>query len=47
VTNQLALIIGVLLAVGIGADLITNDGAVLLFLERKFLDLVEWVVFWR
>jgi hypothetical protein len=47
VTNQLALVIGVLLAAGIGADLMANDGAVLLFLERKFLDLVEWVVFWR
>jgi hypothetical protein len=46
-TNLIALFIGVVLALAIGADLVANDGNALMFLARKFLDLVDWVVFWR
>jgi hypothetical protein len=46
-TNGIALGIGLVLAAGIGADLTLNDGAALMFTARKFLDLVEWVAFWR
>ncbi|NJS38314.1 MAG: hypothetical protein HC783_04070 [Rhodobacteraceae bacterium] len=46
-TNMIALFLGLFLLAGIGLDLLANDGAALLFLARKFLHLVEWVVFWR
>ncbi len=46
-TNQIALAIGLLLVVMIGTDLLVNDGAALMYTARKFLDLVDWVVFWR
>jgi hypothetical protein len=46
-TDRLALVIVLLVVVAIGADLLANDGAATMFVTRKFLDLVEWVAFWR
>ncbi len=46
-TNTIALFIGIILAAAIGLDLWANEGTALLFTARKFLDLVDWVVFWR
>jgi hypothetical protein len=46
-TNTIALGIGLALVAAIGADLLANDGAALMFTARKFLSLVEWVAFWR
>ncbi|WP_431299761.1 hypothetical protein [Tabrizicola sp. BL-A-41-H6] len=46
-TNTIALYLGAALTLAIGADILINDGVGLMFLVRKFLDLVEWVVFWR
>ncbi|MCU0829491.1 MAG: hypothetical protein MUE52_19430 [Tabrizicola sp.] len=46
-TNTVALIIGIVLLMGMATDYFANDGAALYFLTRKFLDLVEWVSFWR
>jgi hypothetical protein len=46
-TNSIALFLGICLALAIGADVLANDGAALVFLMRKFVDLVEWVAFWR
>lgn len=46
-TNMIALFLGLFLLAGIGLDLLANDAAALTFLARKFLGLVEWVVFWR
>ena len=46
-TNRIAVWIGlVLLALGI-ADFALNGGSAITFLVRKFLDLIEWVAFWR
>jgi hypothetical protein len=46
-TNRIAVWIGlVLLALGI-ADFALNGGSAVTFLVRKFLDLIEWVAFWR
>ena len=46
-TNRIALWIGlILLAAGI-ADFALNGGAATTFLMRKFLDMIEWVAFWR
>jgi hypothetical protein len=46
-TNTIALVLLILIAAAVGADLAANDGAALFFLTRKFLDLIEWVAFWR
>jgi hypothetical protein len=46
-TDRIALGLALLLAALIGADLSLNGGAGLLFLARKFIDLMEWVEFWR
>ncbi len=46
-TNTLALILGALLLGAVAADSFLNDGQALLFLAKKFTELIEWVAFWR
>ena len=46
-TNRIALWIGLILLAAMIADFALNGGAATRFLSRKFLDLIEWVVFWR
>jgi hypothetical protein len=46
-TDRLALIIGGVILAAIALDLVANGGAALLFLLRKFVDMVEWLAFWR
>lgn len=46
-TNQIALVLGVIIVAAIGWDIIANDGVALLFLFRKFYELIEWMAFWR
>ena len=46
-TDRVALWLAGILAVLIGADIALNGGGTLLFLARKFLDLMDWVEFWR
>jgi hypothetical protein len=45
--NRLALILGALIAAAILADQVLNGGAAGLFLMRKFVDMVEYLSFWR
>jgi len=47
VTTRLALILGALILLSIGIDLSTNGGQVWLFLLKKFMELINWVIFWR
>lgn len=46
-TNKIALYLGILIIVLISADLFIGDGGNLLFLSQKFIDLTEWIAFWR
>ncbi|MDX1780648.1 MAG: hypothetical protein R3256_04940 [Thalassovita sp.] len=46
-TNQIAIVLGLLIVAFIGGDLALTGGDTLLFLARKFADLLEWVAFWR
>lgn len=46
-TNRIAVWIGLILLTGGITDLAVNGGSALGFLARKFLDLIEWVAFWR
>ena len=45
-TNSIALWLALILLAGATADLFLNGGAALAFLARRFLDLLDWVVFW-
>ncbi|MFN3281015.1 MAG: hypothetical protein ACK40I_05040 [Tabrizicola sp.] len=45
-TDRIALWLGLILFAGASADLVLNGGVALAFLARKFLDLLDWVVFW-
>lgn len=46
-TNTIALCLGAAIVVAIGYDVTVHEGATLIFLGRKALDLIEWVAFWR
>ena len=46
-TDRLAIILGAIVALLIAADLFANGGGVLVFLARKMLDLMEYLIFWR
>lgn len=46
-TNQLALMMGAAIVVAVAVDLTLYNGDTLLFLSRKFVDLMHWVAFWR
>ncbi|MGR3501423.1 glyceraldehyde-3-phosphate dehydrogenase [Pseudaestuariivita sp.] len=46
-TNTLAFWLLLLIGCGIAADLVLNDGTALLFLGKKFFELLDWVAFWR
>jgi hypothetical protein len=47
VTNRVALWLILIIAGASLADFTLNDGQSLFFLARKFLNLIEWVAFWR
>jgi hypothetical protein len=46
-TNRIAFFLGLFVALAISGDILLNDGTALVFTMRKFVDLVEWVAFWR
>ena len=46
-TNRIAVVLVLLIALGFGYDMLRNDGAALLFLARKFMGLIEYLAFWR
>lgn len=46
-TNQLAIVLGAVIVILAGLDIFIWDGAYLLFLSKKFLELTEWIAFWR
>ncbi len=46
-TNTIALILAVLILIGIAVDVTVYGTEHLLFLARKFFELLDWVAFWR
>lgn len=46
-TNSIAIVLGLIIIGGIVADMTMMDGANLLFLGKKFFDLLHWLAFWR
>ncbi|KQI73122.1 glyceraldehyde-3-phosphate dehydrogenase [Loktanella sp. 5RATIMAR09] len=46
-TNTIAVLLGLFLVALLGFDYLQYDGANALFLSRKFVELIEWMAFWR
>lgn len=46
-TNQIAIGLGLVIVAFIGGDLFLTGGETLLFLAKKFEELLEWLAFWR
>ena len=46
-TNQLAIILACVIVGFFAVDLVFLSGETSLFLAKKFLELIEWVAFWR
>ena len=46
-TNTLAISLGGIILLALGADAVLNDSAATLFLGRKLIDLIEYLAFWR
>ncbi|MEC3862534.1 hypothetical protein VK792_14670 [Mesobacterium sp. TK19101] len=46
-TNSIAIVLGLLIVAGIAADLTLFEGQNLVFLGKKFYDLLQWMAFWR
>ena len=46
-TNQIAVFLGALILIGLGIDWQVYDWSHAMFLARRFIDLLEWMAFWR
>ncbi len=46
-TNSIAIGLGLLIAGLIALDLLFFEAENLVFLGKKFFDLIEWIAFWR
>ncbi len=46
-TNQLAIVLGLVIVSGLALDAYSFDWANTLFLARKLMELIEWMAFWR
>jgi hypothetical protein len=46
-TNQIAIALGVMILAAICLDMFAFGESNLLYLARKFAELIEWVAFWR
>ncbi|UWR13874.1 hypothetical protein [Sulfitobacter sp. M368] len=46
-TNRLAIILGSFLITALVIDMILFGTEHIIFLAQKFLELIEWVAFWR
>ncbi|WP_299730971.1 hypothetical protein [uncultured Tateyamaria sp.] len=46
-TNRGAVILALLILVAIGVDVVIYGSEHLVFLGKKFTDMLEWMAFWR
>ena len=46
-TNRIALFLGFFILVAIAIDVFLYGTEHLLFLAKKFAELIEWIAFWR
>ncbi|MBC7133963.1 MAG: hypothetical protein H5U16_12805 [Roseovarius sp.] len=46
-TTRIALCLGALIVLALGLDALRNDMAGTLLVAKKFMDLIEYLAFWR
>ncbi len=46
-TTRIALVIFLLIALAVAADVMFDDSEGLIFVIRRLFDLTGWVIFWR
>ena len=46
-TNQIAIVLGLIIVGAIFLDVFLYGSEHLIFLGKKFAELVEWIAFWR
>lgn len=46
-TNRVALVMGLLILGGLALDLFYNGSGHVVFLGKRFYELIEWLAFWR
>lgn len=46
-TNQIALVLGLILIAALGVDQVFYDGTGTIYMGRKFLTLLYWLKFWE
>lgn len=46
-TNPIALVLGIAVALALLADFWLNSGGAAYFLARKLIDFLDWIAFWR
>ncbi len=46
-TNQTSLFLAAMIVIALLADLVLTGGAGIFFLTLKFMDLLDWMIFWR
>ena len=46
-TNRIAIFLGLFLIVAIAADVMWFGDEHMIFLGKKFYELIEWIAFWR
>lgn len=46
-TNRIALVLGLLITAMIVLDLAVFGSQHMVFLGKKFVELIEWIAFWR
>jgi hypothetical protein len=46
-TDRIAIFLGAIILAVLAYDFLANQGAIAFFLALKFLDLVEYLAFWR
>ncbi len=46
-TDRIALVLALIIAAAVAYDYFQNNGETLLFLARKALDFLDYVIFWR
>jgi len=47
VSDRVAFYVGVAIVAALFLDLVFTGGDWIYFLSRKFMDLIEWIAFWR
>ena len=46
-TNPIAIVLGLILLIALGVDLLLYGSEHVIFLGKKLYELIDWIAFWR